>query len=182
MGMSERRLQFMLKQWYYEFPIGLLGIVESRGAIARIHLGKRCQQEKCPFDEEETPLLRRAADELKEYFSGLRSRFDLPLDPEGTQFQCAVWQALTEIPCGETRTYAQIAARVGRPRACRAVGMANHSNPVMIVIPCHRVVGSNGSLTGYASGLPVKEYLLGLERGESPLFGPSENMEHALKA
>lgn len=168
----------MLKQWYYEFPVGLLGIVEHRGSIVRIHLGKQHKQEQRPFDEEETPLLRCAAGQLREYFSGQRNRFELPLDPAGTPFQRAVWQALTEIPCGETRTYAQIAAHVGRPRACRAVGMANHCNPVMIVIPCHRVVGSDGSLTGYASGLPVKEYLLGLERGELPLFGPPGLLKH----
>lgn len=161
----------MLKQWYYESPVGLLCIVENRGAIVGIQPGKGHVPPGCSCVEEKTPLLLRAAGELCEYFSGLRTRFDLPLNPAGTPFQRAVWQALTEIPCGETRTYSQIAARVGRPRACRAVGMANHCNPVMIVIPCHRVVGSDGSLTGYASGLSVKEYLLGLERGELPLFG-----------
>ncbi len=160
----------MIRQWYYEFPIGLIGIVESGGAIVRIHLGRGHKDEKRPYEEVETPLLRRAAAQLAEYFDGGRRCFDLPLDPLGTPFQRTVWQALRTIPYGETQTYAQVAARIGQPRACRAVGMANHHNPVMIVVPCHRVVGSNGSLTGYASGLAVKARLLELESGVVPLF------------
>ena len=103
-------------------------------------------------------------EELREYFAGTRRAFTLPLAPAGTPFQQEVWAALREIPYGETRTYGQIAARIGRPKACRAVGMANNRNPIGIVVPCHRVVGASGALVGYAAGLAVKESLLRLER------------------
>ncbi len=109
------------------------------------------------------PLLQEAARQLTAYFAGERRTFDLPLRPAGTPFQQAVWNALREIPYGEVRSYAQIAARIGRPKATRAVGMANHRNPLPILIPCHRVIGSSGALTGYAGGLAVKEQLLRLE-------------------
>ena len=102
--------------------------------------------------------------QLNEYFSGTRREFDLPLAPHGTVFQMLVWEALRAIPYGETRTYGEIARMIGRPKAARAVGMACHNNPIAVIIPCHRVVGSAGSLTGYAGGLPVKERLLALEK------------------
>lgn len=108
-------------------------------------------------------LLRQAARELAEYFAGTRREFTFPVAPAGTPFQQAVWAALRTIPFGQTRTYGQIAAQIGRPTACRAVGMANNRNPVAIVVPCHRVVGSGGGLTGYAGGLGVKAFLLELE-------------------
>jgi len=101
--------------------------------------------------------------QLGEYFAGERRTFQLELRPQGTAFQRAVWQALETIPYGETRSYGAIAAQIGRPRACRAVGMANHCNPISIMIPCHRVVGASGRLTGYGGGLERKEYLLRLE-------------------
>ncbi len=103
------------------------------------------------------------AKQLEEYFAGTRKVFDLPLCPEGTDFQKRVWKALLEIPYGETRTYQEIAQKAGSPRGFRAVGMANHNNPIMIVIPCHRVIGKDGSLTGYGGGLDMKERLLKLE-------------------
>ncbi len=109
-------------------------------------------------------VLDHAGEQLTEYFQGKRRAFDLPLAPAGTPFQQAVWAALRAIPCGETRTYGEIAAAVGRPKAARAVGGACHVNPLLIVTPCHRVVGSGGALTGFACGLPVKEWLLALER------------------
>lgn len=112
----------------------------------------------------ETPLIRQAARELEEYFRGERQSFDLPLAQAGTPFQQKVWMALREIPYGETATYGQIAARVGSPRGARAVGMACNRNSVLILIPCHRVIGADGSLTGFAGGLDRKEKLLGLER------------------
>ena len=118
---------------------------------------------------EETPLLRAARTELLEYLSGARRSFDLPLDPAGTDFQRAVWEALGTIPYGQTRTYGEIAAAVGRPKAVRAVGQANHVNPLPIFIPCHRVVGKNGALTGYAGGLDLKGALLALESGKECL-------------
>ncbi|MBQ5703191.1 MAG: methylated-DNA--[Peptococcaceae bacterium] len=101
--------------------------------------------------------------QLEEYFAGLRAAFSLPLAPEGTDFQKAVWRELENIPYGETRTYGQIARALGNPKTSRAVGMANHKNPVAIMIPCHRVIGADGSLTGYAGGLDIKETLLRLE-------------------
>lgn len=118
---------------------------------------------------EETPLLRAARTELLEYLSGARRSFDLPLDPAGTDFQRAVWEALGTIPYGQTRTYGEIAAAVGRPKSVRAVGQANHVNPLPIFIPCHRVVGKNGALTGYAGGLDLKGALLALESGKECL-------------
>lgn len=116
------------------------------------------------LQEAEEPLLQEAEEQLNEYFAGVRREFDLPLAPQGTPFQQAVWAELQKIPYGETRTYGQLAAALGKPRASRAVGGACHCNPVAILIPCHRVVGANGSLTGYAGGLDIKEYLLELEK------------------
>jgi methylated-DNA-[protein]-cysteine S-methyltransferase len=110
------------------------------------------------------PLLRMARVQLQDYFDGARTRFDLPLDFIGTDFQCAVWRALLDIPFGQTRSYAQIAAAIGRPKAVRAVGAANGRNPISIIAPCHRVVGSNGALTGFAGGLEAKAFLLDLEK------------------
>ena len=113
---------------------------------------------------EETPsVLALAACQLSEYCAGKRKTFELPLRPEGTEFQRRVWAALSEIPYGETRSYGQIAATIGNPGAGRAVGMANHKNPLPIVVPCHRVIGAGGSLTGYAGGLDIKRKLLELE-------------------
>jgi methylated-DNA-[protein]-cysteine S-methyltransferase len=110
------------------------------------------------------PVLRAAEKQLREYFAGKRSRFDLKLDFVGTPFQKKVWRALLKIPFGETRSYGDIARQVGSPKAVRAVGAANGRNPISIVAPCHRVIGSNGKLIGFAGGLPVKEYLLEMER------------------
>jgi methylated-DNA-[protein]-cysteine S-methyltransferase len=110
------------------------------------------------------PVLRVAATQLAEYFAGTRTAFDLPLAPRGTAFQRAVWDALLIIPYGETRSYGALAAQIGRPSAARAVGAANGRNPLSIVVPCHRVIGSAGALTGFAGGLPAKERLLALER------------------
>ena len=118
---------------------------------------------------EETPLLRAAREALLAYFAGERRDFDLPLAPAGTDFQRAVWETLRAIPYGQTRTYGEIAAAVGRPRAVRAVGQANHVNPLPIFIPCHRVVGKGGALTGYAGGLDLKRALLALELGKECL-------------
>jgi O-6-methylguanine DNA methyltransferase len=107
--------------------------------------------------------LRLAIDELGRYFAGERVQFTCPLDLRGTPFQLLVWNALTRIPYGETCSYTEIAREIGHPRAVRAVGAANGANPIAIVVPCHRVIGSNGSLTGYGGGLPTKAWLLALE-------------------
>jgi len=148
-----------------ETPAGRLVMVEEDGALIRVCFGT--------YDGEaqwmQTPLLQQAAGELEEYFRGERKAFAVPLNPQGTPFQKRCWDALLQIPFGETRTYAQQAQAVGSPKACRAVGMANHRNPIPVFIPCHRVVGSNGSLTGYAGGLNVKEILLQIESGKETI-------------
>ena len=104
------------------------------------------------------------AKQLDEYFSGKRQKFDVPLNPNGTNFQLSVWNALQNIPYGETRSYKQVAEAIGNPKACRAVGLANNKNPIWILIPCHRVIGANGALTGYGGGLEMKRKLLELEK------------------
>ena len=146
---------------YYDFPIGTLGIAESGGAISRIGFGKENPHN---YTEKETPLIKKAASQLDEYFAKKRIEFDLPLNYPGTDFQRSVWEALLAIPYGETRSYKDIAESVSSPRACRAVGMANHRNPLAIFIPCHRVVEHSGGLGGYAGGLDTKRYLLELEK------------------
>ncbi|MFT4538313.1 MAG: methylated-DNA-[protein]-cysteine S-methyltransferase [Planctomycetota bacterium] len=115
-------------------------------------------------------LLDRVERELDEYYTGRRRDFDLPLDPEGTDFQHRVWDELIRIEWGETISYGELAARIGKPTASRAVGAANGKNPIPIVIPCHRVIGSAGKLTGFGGGLPIKEALLGIE-GHQRSFG-----------
>jgi methylated-DNA-[protein]-cysteine S-methyltransferase len=114
--------------------------------------------------------LQEAIRQLRAYFAGKLENFDLPLAPEGTPFQRAVWKLLCDIPYGETISYGELARRVGNPKASRAVGLANGSNPIAIVIPCHRVIGSNGKLTGYGGGLPLKEKLLALEQRQLRLL------------
>ena len=115
-------------------------------------------------DKENNPVVQQTIKELEEYFAGNRKVFTVPLDLRGTEFQKKVWEALREIPYGETRSYKEIAEKIGNPKASRAVGMANHRNPIGIVVPCHRVVGANGKLTGYAGGIPMKQALLELEK------------------
>lgn len=141
-------------------PLGLLTITEKDGCLERLEFGEK-KVEGARW--EMTPLLKNTQRQLNEYFEGQRSIFDLPLKPSGTPFQQAVWRALQKIPYGRTCTYGDIAEQVGRPGASRAVGMANHQNPIAIVIPCHRVVAATGRLTGYAGGLEKKEYLLSFE-------------------
>ena len=151
--------------WFYQTPIGKIGIGETQGAISCILF--EGQSPAAEYVRQETPLIRAAADQLAEYFDGKRTQFDLPLSAKGTAFQQSVWKALQTIPVGETRSYKAIAQQIGNPKAMRAVGMANHRNPIPIVIPCHRVVGADGSLTGFGGGLPVKEYLLNLEKNHA---------------
>jgi methylated-DNA-[protein]-cysteine S-methyltransferase len=152
----------MKSVFFYEYPIGAVGIAEEEGKIARVFFcGKKTL---AGFDTRETPLLQKAAAQLGEYFAGRRRTFDLPLALRGTEFQLAVWRVLQTIPYGETRSYGEVAARAGNPRACRAAGMANNRNPIAIIVPCHRVIGADGSLTGYGGGLSVKRYLLDLEK------------------
>lgn len=136
---------------------GLAAILWERDGPDRVKLGAMVR-------DDTHPILVETERQLGEYFAGRRTAFDLPLDFRGTDFQKSVWQALLTIPYGETRSYGAIARQVGRPSASRAVGAANGRNPISIVAPCHRVIGSNGTLTGFAGGLAAKERLLGLER------------------
>ncbi len=152
----------MKSVWYYDYPIGRIGIAEENGALCHVFLSG--SKILTGFSTAQTPLIQEAARQLGEYFDGRRKEFDLPLSLHGTEFQQSVWEALQAIPVGETRSYKEIAVQIGNPRASRAVGTANNRNPVIIIIPCHRVVGQDGSLTGYVGGLPVKQYLLELEK------------------
>lgn len=140
-------------------PLGKLILSENRGKIIAIDFGKT---ESCGTIRE-TEVLSRCRRQLEEYFRGERQEFSLPLEPEGTDFQKKVWQALCRIPYGEVRSYGFIAADTGSPGASRAVGNANHRNPIPIIIPCHRVVAADGSLGGYAYGPGIKEKLLEIE-------------------
>lgn len=148
-------------------PLGDLTVSEEEGAIVALDWGRG-------RDQAETALLRRARDQLQDYFDGARTVFDLPLAPHGTNFQRRVWDALRAIPAGQTRTYADIAREIGC-RAPRAIGQANGANPIPILIPCHRVVAADGTLGGYSGGegAATKRYLLDLERaapGAATLF------------
>ncbi len=151
----------MKSLWYYDYPIGTIGIAEEDGFISHLFLDKESHEK---FEAAETPLIRKAAAQLKEYFEGQRTKFDLPLSMQGTEFQKTVWKALQTIAPGKTCSYADIALQIGSPKAVRAVGLANKRNPIPIIVPCHRVVGKDGSLTGYAGGLSMKQYLLELEK------------------
>ena len=142
-------------------PIGRIYIAESDGAITYLKFGRPPHDSR---EERETPLLLRAVEQLDEYFAGRRREFDLPLNPAGTEFQKKAWNALLTIPYGETRSYKEQADIVGNIKACRAVGAANGKNPISIFIPCHRVIGTNGTLTGYGGGIDIKKALLQLER------------------
>ena len=155
-------------------PVGRLTLVATDAGLAAIlweH--ERPGRVRLPLGTEDGdhPVLIAAKGQLAEYFAGRRSTFSVPLDVAGTPFQRKVWGALLAIPFGETRTYAQIAREIGSPAAVRAVGAANGRNPLSIVAPCHRVIGSSGALTGFAGGLKVKEYLLDLEHARpAPLL------------
>ena len=163
----------------HQTPVGPMVMVENGTAITHLFFGRMAQTEQVKW--EETPLLRQTAHQLDEYFQGMRRTFDVPLSPEGTEFEQIVWKALQTIPHGETRSYADIARQIGKPSACRAVGHANNQNPVSIIIPCHRVIGTNGKLTGYAGGLSIKQYLLELEQGAVAPFILLPDAEHTFR-
>lgn len=151
----------MQSLFFYETELGTIGIAEDGTAITRVAFGRWTPGKD--ETEGETPLLAKAAAQLREYLSGKRRAFELPLAAQGTEFQRRVWQALTQIPYGETRSYKDIAVRVGNPKGSRAIGMANHCNPIAIIVPCHRVIGAKGAMVGYASGVDIKQRLLELE-------------------
>lgn len=148
-------------------PVGPLTLVATDGLLSGLYMNE--QRHRPPqesFGVPDASGLEPAIDQLAEYFAGERTAFDLPLRLTGTDFQKAVWDALREIPYGVTESYGQLAARIGRPAASRAVGLANGKNPVSIIVPCHRVIGSGGSLTGYGGGLERKQRLLAFERAD----------------
>ncbi len=144
-------------QYSYKTPIGEVTISEDNGCITNI------AYHKLNCEEKETPLVKKTYSELQEYLNGKRKNFDIPIKLNGTQFQKRVWQALTSIPYGKIVTYKDIANLIGNKNAQRAVGMANNKNPIVIIIPCHRVIGANRNLTGYSGGLEVKKKLLKIE-------------------
>lgn len=155
---------FNKKKCMVETPVGELELVEDGKGICSLSFGASLENGDVP--EEETALLLEAKRQLLEYFAGERKQFELPLSLHGTEFQMRDWEALLAIPYGETRSYGEIAAAIGCPKGSRAVGMANRSNPVAIIVPCHRVIGADGSLTGYAGknkALDIKAHLLKLE-------------------
>ena len=170
--------------FYYKTDLGQIGIAEEAGNITNIFF----EADKCPIQSEgllkhkdenqvqynyditnsycinETDLLKEASSQLQEYFQGKRKVFNLPLAPKGTPFMKSIWKCLCEIPYGETKSYKEIAEAAGNEKACRAVGQANNKNPIPIFIPCHRVIGTNGSLIGYRGGMQTKKLLLEIEK------------------
>lgn len=148
-------------------PIGELTLVASSSGLRAVLWPDDEGRVRLPaslLDNSDHPVLIACRGQLEEYFAGTRTTFDLPLDLRGTEFQRTAWTALAEIPYGSTISYREQATRIGRPRAVRAIGTANGRNPISIVLPCHRVVGTNGSLTGFAGGLDAKAWLLNHER------------------
>ncbi len=159
--------------YIYQTKLGKILIAEDGQGITDIALtaASECNEDEIQeiigvseFKPCETDLIKETAKQLQEYLEGSRKEFTVKLNPMGTPFQRKVWDALKAIPYGETRSYKQIAQEVGNEKASRAVGMANHNNPIMCMIPCHRVIGANGKLVGYAGGLSIKEWLLNLEK------------------
>lgn len=148
---------------HHNTPLGVITLEEEDGALTALTFGAT---RPAGGINQATPLLLTAAHELDEYFAGTRRHFDLPIHTSGTPFQQKCWQVLCRIPYGQTISYSEQASLAGNPKACRAVGMANHRNPLPIIIPCHRVIGKNGALAGYGSGIGIKQFLLQLETGK----------------
>lgn len=151
--------------YFYDTKIGKIAIIDNGVEITHIEIAE--EKYSNDFNVYESDIIKNAANQLYDYLDGSRTSFELSLKPYGTEFQRKVWKALCEIPYGETRSYKQVAESIGNSKASRAVGMANNKNPIMIIIPCHRVVGSNGSLVGYAGGLDIKEKLLNIEKNKA---------------
>ena len=151
---------------FYQSPFGLIRICETGGFLTRADFLEQSPESKHSQSERiqnSNSLLKDVSEQLGEYFEGRRQKFDLSLKPHGTKFQRSAWESLLSIPYGETRSYLQQAEYIQNPKAIRAIGQANSRNPIQIIIPCHRVIGKNGSLTGYSGGLERKKRLLALE-------------------
>ncbi len=156
---------------HIESPLGPLLLVADEAGLRSIEFVTGNRRVRInPEWREDIEQLREPIRQLRAYFGGELETFDLPLEPQGSPFQLAVWRRLCQIPYGETISYGELARRLGNPKASRAVGLANGTNPIPIVIPCHRVIGSNGKLTGYGGGLHIKEKLLALERRQLRLL------------
>jgi len=152
-------------------PVGSLLLIAKEDGLTEINFPRDRRGKEPPADcRKDDAALREVTSQLRAYFAGELENFDFELAPEGTSFQQKVWKELLNIPYGETISYGMLAKRIGNPNASRAVGLANGSNPIPIVIPCHRVIGSNGKLTGYGGGLPIKEKLLALEKRQLRLL------------
>lgn len=156
---------------YMDSPVGVLKLVAHDQALVAVMWDnedhKRVRLAEL-IEDRQHPMLHKVKQQLEEYFAGQRQQFDLPLDFQGTAFQQQVWQALLSIPYGETRSYKEIAVQLGNEKAVRAVGAANGKNPISIIAPCHRVIGSSGALVGFAGGLDKKQILLSLEQSQIP--------------
>jgi methylated-DNA-[protein]-cysteine S-methyltransferase len=147
-----------------ESPIGPILLAGDEEGLKYVNFMKSKKKIEVPDSwQENEDFFRAISEQLEAYFSGQLKSFDVKMAPKGTEFQKSVWKALKEIPYGETRTYGEVAKSIGNPKASRAVGLANNRNPIAIIVPCHRVIGADGKLTGYASGLDIKEFLLKLE-------------------
>jgi methylated-DNA-[protein]-cysteine S-methyltransferase len=173
-----REARRMMRFVYHDSPVGPLLLAADDAALRVIEFPspRHAVPPDATWSAGDNAILDEARAQLDYYFAGRRRSFDLPLGPRGTAFQCTVWRALADIPYGATISYAQLAGRVGKASAMRAVGAANGRNPLPIVLPCHRVIGSDGSLTGFGGGLPTKRFLLELEGALAPvedLFGPA---------
>ena len=177
--MHETEMEKMMNNCLYNSPIGILRIGEDSGRITSLYLHQKendstydnsisqmqqNKQNRQHQQEQRSELLTEACRQLDEYFQGKRRNFDLPIGYAGTPFQKKVWRELQSIPYGETRSYEDIAVKIGSPRAVRAVGQANNRNPILLIIPCHRVIHKNGDISGFACGIAAKKYLLDLEK------------------
>lgn len=154
----------------YPSPVGPLTLISDEGALIGCYFANHEPPEAKTAKRARDVVLDQARKELDEFFAERRTKFTVPVAPRGTEFQRKVWKALQSIPHGRTVSYGHIAQNIGAPAAVRAVGAANGRNPICIIIPCHRVIGADGSLTGFGGGLNRKRFLLGLERGEAPLL------------
>jgi len=174
---DEQKMKYI---FFYKTDIGLIGIAEENNQVTNVFFENDLGLNRpidpnnyCGFNKnlcgngfsiQETELLKEAVKQLNDYLHGKCRSFSLPLAPSGTEFMKGVWKCLCNIPYGKTKSYKEIAEEVGNPKACRAVGLANNTNPIPIFIPCHRVIGANGKLTGYRGGLEIKQQLLELEK------------------
>lgn len=163
----------MKNTYYYKTPLGIISITEDGSALTNVGFHpeviavNEILMPKTTMSDTtilETPLIKESSKQLFQYFEGKRMVFDLPLSPKGTPFQKSIWKVLQTIPYGEAWSYKKVAEQIGNPKASRAVGMANHNNPLPIIIPCHRVIGANGKMVGYAGGIDLKVKLLELEK------------------